>query len=536
MINHAASFYIFTMKKQYGLIIILFFSLFCSGQERFFGLYPGWVINFSYENTSELSFYGLDTLNFGYSNTPINFNTTIDGTLEESNIYASDTLEGFSVYSSDSYVVYNDYIMACGVYKELLKDYTLRPILMYFDNENYYLDSIIDMQDLFDNRFTIIRFMHVDDMIVDFFGETDFAGGQRAGTYFCKYNLLSGESNITTYSKLSSCKMIPYSAIHTPDGGYIIACEQDLTYALPQKVYGCILKVDSEGNEQWRHVIRGNMLPDAIFEPTTSRPRVFNAPDGNYWVVWTDPQMTTYNYLQSNPNSSIRIAKLTDYNDSCTLTGERSLLSEFDNPELNWWLLSDSYQAENGDIYLLIKNFWGINSSLAKIHSNGVGAWFRTYKCYPDDDAESSYTDLLGLTRTDDGGFMLTGAFRSTSSTMFPDGIQASVVFKVDSCGCFEAEGCNDHCMDSYSEHYVYMQEASVYPNPARDKINVSFDYSGAKTDFTYKIYSLSGQMLQGGTLRLSKCHISVKDLPSGYYTIQLWGGGKIYTGKFVKE
>ncbi len=55
----------------------------------------------------------------------------------------------------------------------------------------------------------------------------------------------------------------------------------------------------------------------------------------------------------------------------------------------------------------------------------------------------------------------------------------ASVVFKVDSCGCFEEEGCNDYCLDSYSEQFVYMAEASIYPNPANNKITVSFDYSG---------------------------------------------------------
>jgi hypothetical protein len=29
---------------------------------------------------------------------------------------------------------------------------------------------------------------------------------------------------------------------------------------------------------------------------------------------------------------------------------------------------------------------------------------------------------------------------------------------------------------------------------------------------------------------------VDICDLPDGYYMIQFWGGGKIFTGKFVKE
>jgi hypothetical protein len=80
------------------------------------------------------------------------------------------------------------------------------------------------------------------------------------------------------------------------------------------------------------------------------------------------------------------------------------------------------------------------------------------------------------------------------------------------------------------------MAEASIYPNPASDRITVSFDYKGGETEFTYKIYSLEGKAMQSGTFREPQCSLSVQDLPSGYYTIQFWGGGKIFTGKFVKE
>jgi len=139
---------------------------------------------------------------------------------------------------------------------------------------------------------------------------------------------------------------------------------------------------------------------------------------------------------------------------------------------------------------------------------------------------------------------MLTGEYRSFNGSLFPQGIQSSLAIKTDSCGCFESEGCNDHCADTYAEYFVTMSEASVYPNPASDKITVSFDYQGGETEFEYKIYSLDGKAMQSGTFReqfenlsvAPQCPLSVYDLPSGCYMIQFWGGGKIFTGKFVKE
>jgi hypothetical protein len=60
----------------------------------------------------------------------------------------------------------------------------------------------------------------------------------------------------------------------------------------------------------------------------------------------------------------------------------------------------------------------------------------------------------------------------------------------------------------------------------------------GGETEFSYKIYNINGQLLNEGKSEKSAQTFDVKvdDLPSGYYMIQFWGGGKIFTGKFVKE
>jgi len=528
------------MKKLFLFTILFYYIVFSEAQERFFNSYPGWKINYVDEYFDDYLLYGSDTLYSGYSNTPIRIKINKMGEYLESFRYVSDSIYGFSIYSSDSYSIHDGYTMASGVYKEFLKDYVLNPILMYFNNTNYYCDSIKEFKSDFDERSTIIRFHREVNNKIHLFGTSMYDAEWNEKTFFAVYDPETGDFTMKDYSKPSHCVMTPYQALPTPDGGYLIACEQDMTYQLEKKVYACILKIDNNGDEQWRYIIHGQLgqSPWPDFEPATFRPRIFNALDGNYWVVWTDPLVPISPNLQSNPNSSIRIAKLEDTITGCVFTGEKNLITELENPSLNYYLINDSYQAENGDIYLLVQNYWGYNSAFVKIHSSGVGAWLRTYQCYPDDDADITETALYGICPTEDNGFMLTGKFYSTSSTLFPSGMIASCVFKTDSCGCFDAEGCNSHCADSYAEYYVNMAEASIFPNPACNKLSASFEYSGAVTEFTYKIYNLNGQLLmEGKSEKVTETFdVEVDDLPSGYYMIQFWGGGKIFTGKFVKE
>jgi hypothetical protein len=428
------------MKK-----ILLLILLFCCvsityAQERFFNLYPGWEITHVEEGSSEHLLFGSDTLYSGNSNTPIRIKITENGNFIEYDRYESDTIYGFSIYSSESYSIHDNYTMASGVYIDYFKNYVLNPVLMFFNNEDYYCDSILDFKSDFNNRLTILRFHREVGNKIHLFGTSLYDEDWNAKTFFAVYDPQTGDFTMKDYPKPSSCVMTPYQALSTPDGGYLLACEQDMTYVYPERVFSCILKIDSEGNEKWRHIIPGhNNLQGFPANYTTAnfRSRIFLAPDGNYWVVWTDPQIINEFNLISNPNSTMRIAKLVDTGTGCEFTEEKDLKTELDNPELNLYFINDSYQDENGDMYLLLQNYWGINSAFVKIHSNGVGVWLRTYKCYPEDNAGISETALYGICPTTDNGFMLTGKFYSQSSTLFPNGMLSSCVFKVDSCGLF---------------------------------------------------------------------------------------------------
>ena len=538
------------LMKNVLVVILIMFSFFAYAQERFFNLYPGWVIMKAYEKDDGYDLVGLDTINSGYSNTPVEVKIDIYGNQESIVRYINDTVDGVNTYTSGSYIFKSEEVIICGSYKEYYKDYNLFPILMYFNSMDFSLDSIVNLKSYFEDKSTIIWVQkESENERIILAGYVQYSPQSDVPAFFGFYDPVVDTLIYKVYDAPSHCRMRPYQIFPAIDGGYLLSCEQDMTYGYPEKMYACILKLDSEGNEQWRYVISDRMV-ETIYgtvESATYRPRIFDSPDGNYWLVWTDPKIITPTVLGDNDSCEVWIAKLTDNGNSCTLTGERGLMHEFDDPVRHWWVINDSYQDEDGMMYVLFQNIWDYSSALAKIHPNGVGAWFKTYKCYPED-VGSSYTYLKGMTKTSDGGFMLTGGYLNHGTEMFPEGMIASVVFKVDSCGCFDAEGCNSHCNDSYSEQFVYMQEANIFPNPANEQITVNFDFFGAKTDFVYKIYSVNGQLLQEGASSptgdsaalqddiKSNFVVDISELPSGYYMLQTYGGGKIFSGKFVKE
>ena len=524
------------MKKVIVIVVALVVVLQLFSQERFYSLYPGWKINLSQSVEGGYVFYGTDTLDSGNENTPI-FNVVDEmGNLLNSYRYVSDTIVGFSNYTSKSYSFHDDYFIASGVYREYTKSYILNPILMYFNNSTFYLDSIIDFKEFFAGRSTQIKFHKENDNSIFLLGTVQINLDWTTNTFFGIYDPSDGSFSYKDYTRPNNCVMTPYQLHPAHDGGYIISTEQDMTYLYPKKVKACLVKTDAEGNEQWRYVIG----PDSI---ATYRPRVFDAPDGNYYVVWTDPQRITSTLLQNNLSNTIRIAKLTDYGSYAELSNERDLYVDFGIAIRTYNVIYDCLQTDDGTMYLLLQSLSGYRSVLVKIFPNGRGAWLRSYRVFPENDPTYSETSLYGMSRTNDGGFMLTGEFSSDPGAMFPNGIYSALAIKVDSCGCLDAEGCNPHCGDSYLPQYIRMPQAEVYPNPAVDEIRIVLPDGNGSAGYNVKIYSTSGQLLMEENCLGSDCKsaqagefsVNISELPDGHYRVLVSGGGKVYGAGFVK-
>ena len=537
------------MKKTFLIIIVSILPLLVCAQERFYSLYPGLAIFKSFENENGYRLYGVDTANYANSITPIYSSTYLNGEIGETIKYINDTIATFSFYTSGNFKILDNYVVIGGIYKENTKNYILNPILMYFDVSNYHLDSIRDFKEYFNQR-SARFFLHEDnENTISFCGDVQISMDWEAKTFYGIYNRITDSFTHKEYAIPNHCQMTPYQLHPTQDGGYIISTEQDMTYLYPERVKACLVKTDAEGNEQWRYVIG----PDSI---ATYRPRVFDAPDGNYYVVWTDPQRITSTLLQNNLSNTIRIAKLTDYGSYAELSNERDLYVDFGIAIRTYNVIYDCLQTDDGTMYLLLQSLSGYRSVLVKIFPNGRGAWLRSYRVFPENDPTYSETSLYGMSRTSDGGFMLTGEFSSDPGAMFPNGIQSALAIKVDSCGCLDAEGCNPHCGDSYLPQYIRMPQAEVYPNPAVDEIRIVLPNGNGSAGYNIKIYSTSGQLLmeenclgsdyksaQVGSsdykseraVGVGEFSVNISELPDGHYRVLVSGGGKVYGAGFVK-
>jgi hypothetical protein len=75
-----------------------------------------------------------------------------------------------------------------------------------------------------------------------------------------------------------------------------------------------------------------------------------------------------------------------------------------------------------------------------------------------------------------------------------------------------------------------------VYPNPAKDKINISFDFIQYKTAIV-KISDISGKLISSDTYHnLSTATIDLKGQSPGIYLVNIFIDDKIVTKKFCLE
>jgi hypothetical protein len=400
---------------------------------------------------------------------------------------------------------------------------------MFFDKETLEIDSIKDFKiDLLERSSRFLLHHRINDDIV-LLGTMQYAlETYNITTFFGVYNTVDNSFYYQDYVRPNNVIMTPYQLHPAGEQEYFISVEQEYITPLPKFRRLQLLKIDNTGNEIWRLQIGSDST-------SNYNARVFDAPDGNFFVVWTDPYIPGVSE-QVNNLRTIRIAKLIDHGAWAELIDEKDL-----RPELGYfyrgpYVIQDHYQDELGDIYLLLQTWGGHQSALVKIHANGIGAWMRIFRVYPENDGFHQ-TMLYGFSRTNDGGFMLTGEYRSSPSTMFPSGIQKALVIKTDSCGCLYEEGCNPNCDDTYLSQFIYMQNAEIYPNPASEIIHIKLPEQNSQVGrYNVKIYSLSGSLVKEQELNSVSQNINISELKSGLYTVHISGDGKYYIGRFVRE
>ncbi len=503
-----------------NIIIILLFSFLCIfsyAQERFYSLYDGWCIDKVFCYDEEYLSLGM-MLHSSTSASFIHINriTATGGTI--SSLTLDDDTEGYSIHRANSFMLMEDTVVAVGASALFYKGYYLNRIFMKYNvSDNEFFDisdlsfsgtglALNYLVDTLDNGFVIAA-----------------SDGYSAYNHFpmllftdAKGDTLSVKSYFFT-PNVTRRKVRPYQLLKLPDGGFLMSCQDEVGtlgsyHADVQRC--CFLRLDNEGNELWRSYTTNT---DTI----TFQPFAALMPDGDYLIAWSDP------YLADAPNSNktLWLARMTD---AGFIYGKKKILDEIAEITPNRFYIYDSYQDDNGNVYFTGRR-GGLPypAFLLKVNSSGISEWYREYVCFPDDDAQSTYTKIYGITPTEDGGFIMGGEYFCSPSTMFPSGTQQGLVIKVDSMGCLE-EGCGT----TNIRHTINAINAEIYPNPASKKITITL---AKQTNTAHiKIYDAKGCLWVNEEYENSEMDVS--QLPVGIYTVNIWAEGKFYVGKFVKK
>jgi hypothetical protein len=526
-----------TYRTLICILLALAFSKSNVAQERFYNLYPGWTITKVVESNNGYITFGHSTNTNDFEIPPIMNFIDFYGNLIDSFVYSNnDTIAGISTYKKGNYSVLEDYILVSGTYKEYQKDYILNPAICYFNREDYYLDSIIDLKPFFDDKNVTIRFHNLFEDEIHLFGTISFSTENTVNvkSIFCKYNFITKDLYWNIYPSRANSKATPVDFLRLDDGGYLYSVNT-LIYSWPYNHVCTILRFNEEGTLKWYWRVPNNEVTIEFstgpeqFETGTVSAHLFNIANNETLVVWTD-EFLCIDYGNFNPYSTIWTGKLDIETSGSEFYEVTNLETYFGDFERKGWAILDSHQDEEGNIFLLLNSYNHKESALMKLDYFGEGEWIRIYRCFPED-TEDNYTMLENITPTSDNGFILAGEFRSEPSNFFPQYIQSAVLLKVDSCGCL-----TENCDNSGTENYIYNSKPEIFPNPSSETINIIVSNELNKKKIRYIIYNKKGQMIVSKEeLYFDKITINISNLVPGNYTLIIMGNSKIYSGKFEK-
>jgi hypothetical protein len=226
-------------------------------------------------------------------------------------------------------------------------------------------------------------------------------------------------------------------------------------------IFTVYIKIDSIGNEQWRHRIGRNKTENNGTIPV-------QLADSSFILTWSDKLLNGYQGHEHllNDSSTLYIARI---GKSGTMIWQKSLryfLKDIDTAINSFY--SDFYPYDIWQLKMLKDGNLGIVGStvghgfVLKINGFGNPIWYRKYyplQLPPMTRREYSENGIVGMIETSDGGFLLNGWSWYKGFNLPPWDRHSGFIYKTDKYGCI-TEGC--YKQDKWYKDRVQKMEDSL--------------------------------------------------------------------------
>ena len=311
------------------------------------------------------------------------------------------------------------------------------------------------------------------------------------------------------------------------DGGYIVGAwaSESENFAFP-KEYSLVLKLNSEGEEEWRKELEGNHIRGC---PVGIRP----LKNEQGYIVWscdigkTTLKDTLYYY----------IAKWDENYEEVWRTELDPLFEIYEVRELtDGRFIACGHRKAKG-----VAEEWGFSGWLALFNADGSMIWSKDYR-YHHDKFEPDYAGenfLHDVYPALDGGFIASGEHTEYMKEHL-NTLWHPWVIKVDENGCiagYPCEGDSIYLGDgpTIPVEEVWLKQGfafRVYPNPVKgESLQISYRLPPSVKAARIELYTVTGHLVKTQSLAVAgepKVSVSSKGLASGVYICNLVADGLV--------
>ena len=89
---------------------------------------------------------------------------------------------------------------------------------------------------------------------------------------------------------------------------------------------------------------------------------------------------------------------------------------------------------------------------------------------------------------------------------------------------------------ESLTLNKIDKENLNIYPNPAKDYLQIAFPDNTSYNSITITIYDLQGRQMRSQILKDSNEQINVSNLLSGIYSVTVTANDKIFSTKLIIE